>query len=190
MTVPYYAQRGDAPADMTMPARDVTVRRCQLRDVRALQNLVEASWHAANDPILGHEAAATFGRHVYSSFTLAMYVIYAWLFPRTWVTLVATVDDAPLGFSLLQRDGDEVILYMLYVHPERKGEGIGTALLERAIAAFPTAHAIRLEVLKANTAAIGWYEAKGFQCYGETPNATGTFGVPSLYMDKKLVGVG
>ncbi len=72
------------------------------------------------------------------------------------------------------------------MHPEWKGKGIGSALLDAVIADHPEAKVIRLEVLKDNAAAIAWYQAKGFESYGETKNATGTAGVAALYMDKKL----
>jgi ribosomal protein S18 acetylase RimI-like enzyme len=99
---------------------------------------------------------------------------------------MATHDDDPVGHAMGQRDGIEIILYSLYVHPEWQRKGIGSALLDAVIADHPEAKAIRLEVLKDNAAAIAWYRTKGFETYGETENATGTAGVGSSYMDKKL----
>jgi ribosomal protein S18 acetylase RimI-like enzyme len=58
--------------------------------------------------------------------------------------------------------------------------------LQGAVTRYPRAKAIRLEVLKDNGAAIAWYQAKGFEIYGETKNATGTVGVAAYYMDNKL----
>ena len=58
-----------------------------------------------------------------------------------------------------------------------------------SLPSHPEAKAIRLEVLKDNTAAIAWYQTKGFESYGETENATGTAGVASSYMDKKLARI-
>lgn len=173
---------------MTSPLGKIAVRRCRLRDVPALCGLIETSWHAANDPLMGRDTALAHGRHVYARFPLAVYVTYSRLFPRTWAALVATASDALQGFALLQRDGTEIILYMLYVHPERQRQGVGTALLDAGIASLPGAKAIRLEVLQANTAAIAWYKSQGFESYGETANATGTTGVPALYMDRKIGG--
>jgi ribosomal protein S18 acetylase RimI-like enzyme len=72
------------------------------------------------------------------------------------------------------------------VHPDRKGHGIGSTLLDAVIKRHCDARAIRLEVLRANAAAIAWYQAKGFEVYGHTANATGTANVPALYMDKQL----
>jgi len=83
-------------------------------------------------------------------------------------------------------DTAEIVLYMLYVHPEWKGQGIGSALLDTVIADHADAKVIRLEVLRDNTAAIAWYKTKGFEIYGETKKATGTANVAALYMDKNL----
>jgi ribosomal protein S18 acetylase RimI-like enzyme len=59
--------------------------------------------------------------------------------------------------------------------------------VQTVVAGFPGAGTVRLEVLKENAAAIAWYLRQGFEIYGETGNATGMAGVPSLYMDKQLV---
>lgn len=83
-------------------------------------------------------------------------------------------------------DAAEIVLYGLYVHPEWKGKGVGSALLDAVIAKYPEAKVIRLEVLKGNTAAIVWYQARGFEIYGETQSATGTPNTAASYMDKKL----
>ena len=100
--------------------------------------------------------------------------------------LAATHDDVPVGHAMGQRDGGEIILYSLYVHPEWQRKGIGSALLDAVIADHPEAKAIRLEVLKDNAAAIAWYRTKGFETYGDTQSATGTSGAAAMYMDKKL----
>ncbi len=68
------------------------------------------------------------------------------------------------------------------------GKGRGSALPSST----PSLRAILrqkpfLEVLKDNAAAIAWYRTKGFESYGATENATGTAGIASAYMDKKLV---
>ncbi len=99
---------------------------------------------------------------------------------------MATHNDDPVGHAIGQRDGGEIILYSLYVHPDWQRKGIGSALLDAVIADHPEAKAIRLEVLKDNAAAIAWYQANGFESYGETKNATGTSEVAAIYMDKKL----
>jgi len=88
---------------------------------------------------------------------------------------------------MAQLDGErEIVLYMLYVHPELKGQGIGSELLRAVIACHPNATAVRVEVLQGNIEAIEWYKLKGFEVYGETKSATGTADVAAFYMDKGL----
>jgi ribosomal protein S18 acetylase RimI-like enzyme len=102
--------------------------------------------------------------------------------------LVACQDRVPAGLAMAQLDEElpEIVLYMLYVHPQWQRQGVGLALLRAVVASFSGAKAIHLEVLKDNAAAIAWYKAEGFEVYGETKNATNTPNVAALYMDKKL----
>lgn len=172
---------------MTETEPGFAIRRCRLADINRLRAMLQVSWHSAHDTVLGPEQARDSARHILTSLNLGGYALASRLFPRAWGALVATAADTVIGFALARRDGAEIILYMLYVHPDRQGQGIGTALLAAAIASSPAARAIRLEVLQGNTAAIAWYEARGFQTYGDTQNATGIPGIPAYYMDKQLV---
>ena len=162
------------------------VRRCQVRDVLRLSDLLKVCWHSTYDQILGQRQAIRSGRRAYSKFNLGLLIAQS-LVSRASTVLVATEDHIPVGYAMAQRDdAAEIVLYGLYVHPEWKGKGVGSALLDAAIAKYPEAKVIRLEVLKDNAAAIAWYQAKGFESYGETKNATGTTNTAALYMDKKL----
>ena len=160
------------------------VRRCRLRDIPALSSLLKICWHATYDRMLGEHAVQA-GCRLHSKFNLGLWIARS-LWARDSTVLVATHDGVPVGHAMAQRDGAEIILYSLYVHPEWQGKGIGSALLGAVIADHSEAKAIRLEVLKDNAAAIAWYQSKGFESYGESSNATGTAGVASAYMDKKL----
>lgn len=76
---------------------------------------------------------------------------------------------------------------MLDIDPQWQGRGLGRRMLARMIGHWPAAVEIRLEVLKANAKAIGFYERMEFQRFGETEHATGLWDVPSIYMDRVLV---
>lgn len=171
---------------MQNPNSAFVVRRCWPHDIVSLSRLLKVCWHATYDRMLGERQAVQAGRHLHSKFNLGLWIARS-LVSRGSTVLVATRDCMPVGHAMAQRDGAEIILYSLYVHPEWQGKGIGSALLDAVIAGHPRAKAIRLEVLKDNAAAIAWYRAKGFENYGETGNATGTAGIASAYMDKKLV---
>lgn len=161
------------------------VRRCRLGDVSRLRDLAKICWHSTYDRMLGQGQSALVGGRVYSTFNVGYWIVQSSL-SRASVVLVAAHGDALVGFAMAQRDGPEIILYSLYVHPDRQGKGIGSALLDAVIAQHGEAKAIRLEVLKDNTAAIAWYQAKGFETYGDTQHATGTSNTAAMYMDRNL----
>ena len=171
---------------MTRPNRPFVVRPCRLGDVTGISGVLKASWHAAHDHILGQRQSSIAGQRLYSRLNLAIFIAQSILWPRASTILVATRDGDAVGYAMAQRDAAEIVLYTLYVHPDWQGRGIGSALLDAAIAAHTDAAAIRLEVLKDNAAAIAWYKTRGFAIYGETGNATGLANVAALYMDRKL----
>jgi GNAT superfamily N-acetyltransferase len=47
-------------------------------------------------------------------------------------------DGAPVAFTQLERDGDGAEITSVYVHPEERGKGLGTALTQAAIEAAGT----------------------------------------------------
>jgi putative acetyltransferase len=91
----------------------------------------------------------------------------------------SAVQEAHLLFALL--DGEEIVGALglhpsgtdgvlslgMWILPERRGEGGGRLLMEAALAARPPGvHKIELEVFPENEAAIGLYEAFGFEREG------------------------
>ncbi len=63
----------------------------------------------------------------------------------------------------------EAGLKEIYVHPDRWGDGIGTALLNEALEVVPpTIEAIRLEMLAGNKRAREFYTARGFEVVDES----------------------
>jgi ribosomal protein S18 acetylase RimI-like enzyme len=134
---------------------------------------------------MGERAALQRGQREYSTVNLAMRIALSrWSSTKI---LIATQGDMAVGYAMARVDhASEIVLYMLYVYPERKSQGIGSALLRAIVDSYAGAKAIRLEVLRDNLAAIEWYKAQGFEIYGETKNATGTPGVAALYLHKKL----
>ena len=80
-----------------------------------------------------------------------------------------------------------VHLLRLYVHPNHQRAGIGGALLERVLAAFPKADRIRLEVEPANAKALAFYEAKGFKAAGRSSDCCGEGdNIPAMVMERAL----
>ena len=82
--------------------------------------------------------------------------------------LLAEGDGAPVGFALFFSiystwRGPSIHLEDLFVYPEARGKGVGTALLERvaAIALAEGCRRLQWDVLEWNTPAIAFYESLG-----------------------------
>lgn len=84
-------------------------------------------------------------------------------------------DDEPCGFIAFRAGWID----HLYVHPERQGQGIGTALIGTAQAAFPELH---LWVFQRNLAARRFYEARGFVVERETDGSGNEEKEPDMVM--------
>ncbi|GAA0725167.1 ribosomal protein S18 acetylase RimI-like enzyme [Halorubrum trapanicum] len=100
---------------------------------------------------------------------------------------VAVVDGTVRGFVDVRWgaentkpfvDPGEAGVKAIYVHPDRWGEGIGTALLQRGLDALPDrVETVRLEAFADNDIGARFYEARGFEQVetGETEIAGETY---------------
>jgi ribosomal-protein-alanine N-acetyltransferase len=96
--------------------------------------------------------------------------------PRPWSEAVWREElDSPFGLYLLVEEGDEIFgqigvrhvlgelhITTLAVRPERRRRGYARALVGAALAAFPGARRVHLEVRPSNAPARALYEALGF----------------------------
>lgn len=82
-------------------------------------------------------------------------------FPAAKFEVAVDVQDFPVGFMLL----DEAHLEALFISPDRRGEGIGTLLVQSAMHARET---LTVDVNEQNIQAIGFYERLGFTVTGRS----------------------
>lgn len=88
---------------------------------------------------------------------------------------VAEVEGRPVGFSGVL-DGN---LEMLFVDAAQRGGGIGTVLLNHAIAEHGVT---RVDVNEQNEAAAGFYAHRGFQVVGRSETDEAGWPYPLLHM--------
>ena len=87
------------------------------------------------------------------------------------IVLHVAVDDGIVGFASAERTwADEVELHTIHVHPDRWGEGIGSALFDRveAWARRRDVDHVACGVFVENVVAVGFFEALGFLPGDET----------------------
>jgi ribosomal-protein-alanine N-acetyltransferase len=86
--------------------------------------------------------------------------------------LFAVLDDGEVrGFFILRRVDPEAQLVDIVVRPADRGQGMGRALLEGAVAAARSwgSSKLTLEVGAANAPALRLYERAGFRIVGRRP---------------------
>lgn len=82
---------------------------------------------------------------------------------------------------------DEAGLKELYVHPDRWGRGVGTALLERCLEELPAdVERLRLETLADNEVGRRFYEARGFAETGRTETEVAGQALPAVIYTLEL----
>ncbi len=100
--------------------------------------------------------------------------------PKPWSEAVWREELwSPFGLYLVLEEGggifgqigvrhvlDELHITTLAIRPERRRQGYARTLLRAALAAFPEARRVHLEVRPTNAAARALYEALGFQRTG------------------------
>ena len=137
-------------------------------DVDAIQRIARASWERDYPNILSRETAADeaveewYGRDA----------IERELRTPGSALLVAETGDEVVGFSHAVVAGGEATILRVYVHPERRQEGVGSGLLEETVeeATDRAAEAVRAMVLSANEPGATFYRSAGFELVetGET----------------------
>jgi ribosomal-protein-alanine N-acetyltransferase len=100
--------------------------------------------------------------------------------PRPWSEAVWREElESPFGLYLILEEGgeifgqigvrhvlDELHITTLAVRPERRRQGHARTLVDAALAAFPGARRVHLEVRPSNAAARALYETLGFATTG------------------------
>ena len=163
------------------------IRSTAATDISAVRALLEETWHATYDALLGREKVTDISRRWHAEEVLAAEIGRA-----GQVFLVAEVDGQIAGTASAKiGDAADLELNRLYILPHFQGRGLGTALLNAVIAAFPAARAIHLEVEPNNAPAIAFYACAGFAevARGNACGGDAAAGVAHLVMRKPLHSV-
>ena len=89
---------------------------------------------------------------------------------KTWV---ARENGKVIGFCVATVNPDANQLKAIYIHPEHQGKGVGSKLMETALAYIESNKDTFVEVAKYNTRAIGFYHHFGFSGNEEIPPSRG-----------------
>lgn len=79
---------------------------------------------------------------------------------------LALQEEQVVGCVLLHPRGDEGKLYQMAVHPDCRGQGIGTQLVEK-LESYASGHGIKLIFCNSRHYAVSYYEMLGYGVVGE-----------------------
>ena len=135
------------------------LRPATAADIDAIIDVAEAAWYAAYGGMLDPSTIAAAIEEYYDAELLEAAI------EHDEITMYVAEDDGIVGFASAEQTwADEVELHTIYVHPDRWGEGIGSALIDRVTAWATEQNVDRVAcgVLAANAVGVGFFEAVGF----------------------------
>ena len=159
------------------------IRRARPGEENAVSRLLAEVWHATHDGELGYDKVTEITAKWH-----APALLRAQIDDPAKCFLVAEASDGSLaGHAMSWLDGDATVnLLRLYVLPVRQGGGLGRRLLAEAVAEYPAARVLRLEVQAQNAPAIRFYERLGLRAIGNTGERGGFTDIPALIMELPL----
>lgn len=144
----------------------MTIRPGRAEDIDALVRIFRACWQESYRDLLSEDV-----RNAMSVEKAKDLWLPALTSKEDRETLVACVDENPIGMARIGRDPDfpkRGHLFSLYIEPEYSGKGFGKTLLTAALSRLSErgSREISLWVFKANLGAFGLYEKMGFEPTG------------------------
>ena len=106
--------------------------------------------------------------------------------PHVGFLLARTNTGGLVGVATVKQsdDGATVSVLRLYVLSDYQGQGIGSQLLNRALAAFPNAQRIELQVAEGNPAGLSFWTKRGFRACGHDEARIGDIKLALISMER------
>ncbi|WP_299344356.1 GNAT family N-acetyltransferase [uncultured Maritalea sp.] len=145
----------------------VSIRPTMAEDAAKLKAALLCIWHETYDSFLGTDRVTTLAEGWH---TLEKLIAEAQ--SERICSLVAYDKGQIVGHALMYEPEPRTIhLARLYLDHEYHGQGVGKALLQQAIGAFPHAYKAYLEVYEPNRRAVEFYKGQGFEIVAKTRDA-------------------
>lgn len=140
----------------------VIIRNMDYMDINEVQRVAKVSWNATYEGIIPLEVQDNFLKSAYNDAQMKLRL-------ERSVIYVAEVEGQVVGFANYSpvRDGGKVELAAIYLYPDFQGLGVGTPLLQQAVAELADLKEIYINVEKDNTIGMNFYKAKGFEIVEE-----------------------
>ncbi len=133
----------------------LTVRTAEARDLPTIRAVAIAAWRDTYRDLLRPETIEAFLDAAYSEQRLAERIAQDRF-------LIAEIGDRTVAFADAVERSDRVDLAAIYAHPDARGRGAGTALLEEILNLMPGLPVVA-DVLDGNRKGEVFYERRGFE---------------------------
>jgi GNAT superfamily N-acetyltransferase len=103
------------------------------------------------------------------------------------LVVLAEEDGQVVGVGQRGRRGADHVIYKLYVHPQRRGHGLGPRLIDALTRQLPAgADRLYIEHFAANERASAFYEREGFAAQRFEPSPTGNPALGVVWRVRRL----
>lgn len=133
----------------------VIVRRAASSDIPAIQSIGLLTWPATYLPFTSPQFVLANLNSWWSESAVRQTV-------EEDTTFVACAGKSVVGTVTVGQFEGEAVIWKIYVLPAEQGRGIGAALMDAAVESTGESCDVRLEYVKGNEHARGFYERSGF----------------------------
>ncbi|MFB6174906.1 MAG: N-acetyltransferase family protein [Candidatus Nanohalobium sp.] len=159
----------------------MTVRHADHEDIEEIREVARESWQDTYSGIIPEETIEGIVNDWYSTKDLRQQV-------KEPIFFVAEVEGRIAGYVHASVKGEEAHLHRLYLRPSNQGEGLGSALYDRAEKEIVDrgGKVVKLEVMSENRKGLGFYQYKGFEEEKEEVTELNGSEIRQKVMRKKL----
>jgi ribosomal protein S18 acetylase RimI-like enzyme len=159
------------------------IEKASVADVEAIQAVLRATWL---DTYLPYLAQTTLDEVTAVWHDTAM--LEQRICDRAMFFAVAKEDDGGIAglVTAQQRTGGDLFIYRLYVRPDLQHQGLGTALYQATLAAFPGVTRVRLQVVANNVKGFSFWRKHGFAESGVHQETVAGEAIPVTEMEALL----
>ena len=152
-------------------------------DLPADQSIICDKWIASYGPLEGEDKIINISKEWHSIQRLKEQLA------APYSEFIVADDGQQIGAMgyAVQRDDNDAEILQLHVRSDLHGRQLGSGLIEELESAFHNAKRIVLDVHPENEAAIRFYQRHGYKEFARTDTCGGSYDLPALRMEKKLV---
>jgi len=139
------------------------IRTASPDDIEAIGHILQASWHAAYDELIGHAAVDAITRDWYDPMHLAQEMMQP---ESEYIVADDGVQLYGVAHALsgaLPTKPDIVVIRQLCVHPSHQNQGLGTKLLDELENCFPAARRFQLWIMEKNERELQFFSRRSYR---------------------------